>query len=409
MNYITRNLIQHTPLLHFQGKPENGLKGISLRASEVKPKLDRFLINQILVDNEVKLNDINESKIKKYRINYVNLLKGETTANSLALDYKLRVINVDPAKTLGATGIKVITEKDKTGIENNATAIRIFTHNLELRKLIEKHIDGFFAVHNFGTRPNKGWGSYTTSITTPEKMKELVKKYAHAAFVKTDIFQFDPVNGSIIEQIRIDHQRLKSGVNHGSFKYLIASGYEKSALYQYFDTKNIAWEKRKIKEEITGGYYFNYPLYSKTGKTEPGKQNSHKGKFIRALLGLPEHYEFQIDWNGEADKRKKYKVRIDAKQNQEKSKEVKRFKSPITFKPYNNIIFIIAEVMPDEIFNAEFVFELGTKSKGFDNKDRDDNNYKEILKPSINTPSHSEFNLVEFLNQYTIPLNYKPL
>jgi len=40
-------LKQHTPLIHFQSNQ----KGATLRATELKPKLDKFLIEQFQKDN----------------------------------------------------------------------------------------------------------------------------------------------------------------------------------------------------------------------------------------------------------------------------------------------------------------------------------------------------------------------
>ena len=37
------NLKQQTPMIHFQAKDGNCEEGLTLRASEVKPKLDRFI------------------------------------------------------------------------------------------------------------------------------------------------------------------------------------------------------------------------------------------------------------------------------------------------------------------------------------------------------------------------------
>lgn len=39
-------LKQHTMLLHFQAKPSSG-DNVRLRASEVKPKLDRFILKKL--------------------------------------------------------------------------------------------------------------------------------------------------------------------------------------------------------------------------------------------------------------------------------------------------------------------------------------------------------------------------
>ena len=59
MNTLTIKLKQHTPLIHFQHDQE----GATLRASEVKPKLDKFVLNN-LTQNEY-LQGVKEGWIVK--------------------------------------------------------------------------------------------------------------------------------------------------------------------------------------------------------------------------------------------------------------------------------------------------------------------------------------------------------
>ena len=47
MNTLTIKLKQHTPLIHFQHDQE----GATLRASEVKPKLDKFILKRLGLGN----------------------------------------------------------------------------------------------------------------------------------------------------------------------------------------------------------------------------------------------------------------------------------------------------------------------------------------------------------------------
>ncbi|MEG1106971.1 MAG: hypothetical protein RSE20_09570, partial [Eubacterium sp.] len=63
------HLTQITPLIHFQSEEP----GACLRASEVKPKLDRFIINEL-----------KRSNVKIIPSFYID------EANSEALDYKMR-------------------------------------------------------------------------------------------------------------------------------------------------------------------------------------------------------------------------------------------------------------------------------------------------------------------------------
>ncbi|MDZ4679328.1 MAG: hypothetical protein SGI94_02725, partial [Saprospiraceae bacterium] len=69
---LTIPLKQHTPLIHFQHEQA----GATLRATEVKPKLDKYLIEHAF--------DSDASK-------YARFLVGGKNAEHKALDYKLSV------------------------------------------------------------------------------------------------------------------------------------------------------------------------------------------------------------------------------------------------------------------------------------------------------------------------------
>ena len=68
-------LKQHTPLIHFQ----HDQAGATLRASEVKPKLDRFIIDAY----GLAVNGKPKEEYKKYFI-------GEGK-NNMVLDYQMRI------------------------------------------------------------------------------------------------------------------------------------------------------------------------------------------------------------------------------------------------------------------------------------------------------------------------------
>ena len=76
MNTLTIRLKQHTPLIHFQHDQE----GATLRASEVKPKLDKYILTQLGGGDYEKGKA--EAKSKGWLVG-----KGE----HYALDYKMRI------------------------------------------------------------------------------------------------------------------------------------------------------------------------------------------------------------------------------------------------------------------------------------------------------------------------------
>jgi hypothetical protein len=62
MYQLKIQLKQHTPIIHFQ----HDQAGATLRASEVKPKLDRFLIEMLIVQKTSLLVIMNRLKIALY-------------------------------------------------------------------------------------------------------------------------------------------------------------------------------------------------------------------------------------------------------------------------------------------------------------------------------------------------------
>jgi hypothetical protein len=155
---IQFTLRQHTPLIHFQHDQD----GATLRATEVKPKLDRFLIEQF----------------KKEGIDFSDWL---ITGQQGALDYKIKIVSK------GAVRLEEIPERSgfpflalMMGDEykKNLKAFSYvpiedtqFSHDVvitcfhdKFRFKIEALISLFFATHNFGTRQGKGFGSFYTAL-----------------------------------------------------------------------------------------------------------------------------------------------------------------------------------------------------------------------------------------------------
>ena len=80
MHKLEIKLKQHTPMIHFQHDQE----GATLRASEVKPKLDRFILTRL--GNGDYKKGCEEAKSKGWLVG-----KGDHNA----LDYKMRIVSTD--------------------------------------------------------------------------------------------------------------------------------------------------------------------------------------------------------------------------------------------------------------------------------------------------------------------------
>ena len=196
MKTVKVELIQHTPMIHFQvryDQPQTLREqcGATLRASEVKPKLDRYLLNKLGKDARKG-----------------GWLVGSGTHD--ALDYKMKIVADDGDGTASVVQLPqptYNTKNNKTkwkadfpmllanlmgGGQGNIEDLRFLSMHKKVtmyiylrarevkdKKTGEKHLDDtwykeleeklreflpeFFATTNFGQRSNKGFGSFTVN------------------------------------------------------------------------------------------------------------------------------------------------------------------------------------------------------------------------------------------------------
>lgn len=181
MHTLKVTLRQHTPLIHFQHDQE----GATLRASEVKPKLDKFILTKLGED------DGYEAGIQIAKYNGWLVGKGDHPA----LDYKMRIVAEDPQQIV----MNVIEKKDKgrqlydeigrtlyttPNYPDNSNSlimgnmggrikedvlnfvmfrdisIHFIFKEESLQSNINNGIFDFFSETNFGNRTSKGFGSF---------------------------------------------------------------------------------------------------------------------------------------------------------------------------------------------------------------------------------------------------------
>lgn len=364
-------LKQYTPIIHFQWNQ----RGATLRATELKPKLDAFLLENVFRYKFEKFSDYLIGDKREYKT-YSNFTKDEVKKEP-SFDYKITIKStnsepIDIEKEVKTNLYFVNNMDNKSGgrkekvkalFNQDKIEVNFFSFNKNLINCINENIASFFSVNNFGTRQNKGFGSFF--IEDSDFLKELKKVRSNFLYIQYDYKNYQ----QIFNDIWSIYTLMKSGVNYPdnknnngknkktsdcSTKGLNAS-YHKSFLFEYMLKKNVGNEKRFIKENF----------FSPNLKV---KSDGMCKKYVRGLLGVCSHVTFRGEMNG----------RIDYES------DIHRFKSPLTFKIVNNTIAIIPEKIPCELFNKEFIFK------------HECNNKKVKLK-KINTPSKDEFDLVRFL------------
>lgn len=414
MKTLKVTLKQHTPLIHFQ-HTENGA---TLRASEVKPKLDRFIIEKLGGGSYDNVKD-------QVKDTYPQLFIPKEGV--FALNYKLTIkafgekveylissyLKKDEKETLDDNCILYISNSPYFAQENENKAViknrnewgnisrkgilydgaeLIFLAKDEVADssgkniidIINKYIQSFFVITNFGTRQDKGFGSFTIFNDEESEIDNILKKeFSFCYKSKKEYSGYKNVKKSekckpdfnlLFNKISTVYRKIRSG---SSFQK-----YEKSSLMEYYDEEKIRWEKKYFKQQIKGRFKNGkgeiYRLKDFHKKTKYNDQGTPK--FVRAVLGLPGQYEFILENPPLNDSKNKLIVTVDG------GEEVKRYKSPITFKVINGYIYIIGDSVNPEMLNKKFNF--------FVNIDKDDN-YKNVSIGSLYTPS--TFNLKDFM------------
>lgn len=380
METLIVTLRQHTPLIHFQHDQD----GATLRASEVKPKLDRFLAYELKDDEYIAVQALSYCKsektrkdIKGFEFQIFNIKKKWMDENG-SFAYQLR-ITTNPEDKI-KTSIPIEKNKDEkyeakfpfvlANLDEKETKAELinfsFYQKIQLhfiakdKKMIDKineYIDIFFAFHNFGNRQNKGFGCFFRDGSKLEFFKQNLAYYYNDLYGK----QFKYYNRNNYEELERffnalekDYKKLKSGLGKSPSlinDYAISIGYE--------------WEKSAIKA-------------IKKGAISPPKSC-----YLRAALGITDAMAYT---------KENQVVKIKHISNNSQN-EIKRYQSPITFKVFDNWVFAIPEDTIASIMGQQFEFSI-YKEKKIDKKKV----YTPVKPPFTLTTVGESFNFTNFLD-----------
>lgn len=328
-------LKQHTPIIHFQ----HDQAGATLRAPEVKPKLDKYLIEHAFDSDALK---------------YARFLVGGAKATHKALDYKLAIKsaghryevirkgNRDTPMFFANMGSEY---KERGLVWNNDISLCIHCFHSELRDLIDSHIGRFIASTNFGMRSTKGFGSFTLATNAPAPANAyhftVDANDWKAVFRTIDLF-YKSIRGGINDVYKDNYGEIQKGL------------YMKPMIFEYARQKNVTWEKKTIKARK-----FPRKLADHQADHEGSVENQNewplwvlepKERIVRDLLGLSTDQTWR-GYPGGANGAMITKEHI--------TKDIDRFPSPIIFKPVlsDNVFTVyfwavpIADVYLDASFN----------------------------------------------------------
>jgi hypothetical protein len=432
-------LRQHTPIIHFQHEQA----GATLRATELKPKIDRFIIhNYEQISDLAPYQDLivkywispnRQENNKPFNSPYKLRVVGEVNSNERYLaaarldfhqqkvlrDNKIIPLSGAPyfaqekeINQLFEKGLvwdnrknKEITaavalKKDKlNGISKwgimamknekstpPAFFIQADSLNTEIIKVLAIVIPHVLVCENFGTRQSKGFGCFSPMEMNEDEFEGILKKCFKFTYksnsTKNDL-------QAVFQTINNEYQVLKAGRIHGK--------YAKSKLFLHgVGSLDIRWEKRKIKQEIQANLYPGTtlkqehfpPVFDEIGNTSWTDPEPFDYRYIRALLGLAEQFEFLT-----TDNKYKYIVQVKSQNG------IERHKTPLLYKVFNNRIYLVGSEVENAMLGKWFDFQLKYKNVGSGNFVPDpEDTRKDFERPLQSLQTPESFSLENFID-----------
>lgn len=418
-------LHQYTPLLHFQGNEE----GACLRASEVKPKLDRFVLEYL------KRQGIPETEIpREWKLAVSHDEEG--TKHPPALRYKMRFEAVGDAQKSWnyknrddqrnnqkgihplyfGMGEENFTEDGKSKIigiyypwvesgmqTKNYIRMTILCMAQEqlclkdgtqatLLNLVKNLLPAFFALHCFGTRSNKGFGSFgvaeidgkDTALPAPKDLIAYLPESVPALYY-AQYNEHQLISGSLTPTQYLNDIQALSAIMKGGMNFTHGNpndpGYFKGAIFKFFqkDTK-LHSEKALIKRNILPCPAEDEVVCRKYGKQALPADAAFL--YMRSVLGVGQNFEYKQDKRN-PDSMRRGKVTIKGKEKGPNGKPViARFENPVHFKPYGEYLLLLPQPIPSKMLGTEgtkFILEAGGRSD------------------VISGPTVNQFNLDQFM------------
>lgn len=350
MYRLSFELVQHTPIIHFQAD----CQGATLRASEVKPKLDKYLIEKLGRDRIKPWLIRRQENALDYKLSFLFGCQDGTRQRYLPLsefkDKKKDIADDTQEEQKEQEVIKVLApspyfanqEGVKGGeikeelvtfavISSNKIEGKIYTKHSVLLEEIRKYLPEFFVLHNFGARQTKGFGSFTIGAIDGEEWH--VDENLPKAFAERQVYLLIGDSGAETIEDDVDE-----------------------AISKVFDL--IQDKHRKIKtkslREYLGGKTERDLCKSLLNHQKPSDPGSYV--FARALLGLTNVYSFR----GKGKKKVSIRVKYNRRRSKSQTNTIERFPTPLLYKPISidgaYKVYIIAQPIPKQMRGAAFDF-----------------------------------------------------
>lgn len=396
-------LEQHSIMIHFQAnQPEDGTN-VCLRASEVKPKFDRFLVKKF--GGLEKIIEEHGSWVRAEHANEIDV----------SLNYRMTIICKDDIVHIYETDKRNKSQKNRYKKDGSANPyfkqppeyklpdiyygnmntqcvkygiffpsglrVQITCFHEDLLKKIDEYLAEFFAVTNFGTMQDKGFGSFmiidNDKLSVPQSLHDYYEASCCYKIVVPNFNNFPQSNtrlqNELFDTIQQVYSIMKSGqnfVNH-------PERYVRSYIYTYMHKKHtIGNEKAFMKRKGVAPKRttHNFPIgVNDHEHIRQEKLQDQDFRYVRALLGIGNHVDWIEQENEQGDRSKALKEQVEicdvTDGKDEKGRNIERIErcaSPVFFKIVGNIIYITANNPNERIFGRKFQLE----NKGYDNSSK---------------------------------------
>lgn len=314
-------LKQHTPIIHFQSDQN----GATLRATELKPKFDRFLLENVK-DLPYKEN-ANKAKYLDYK---VKIVASPIPRSDIDDRDPLFFGNMKPKEMSD----EEFERKKKYFVKNETIKIEFISFEPKIKEAIDKHFKAFLSQTNFGTRQSKGFGSFFIFDETTKKNEPF-----DINLIPYKVYSFNSNNWK--NDIKTLYSFLRQGINLPRGKEVF---YSKPAIFTFAIKNNWTWDKKAIKQ-----HFFPNDLKADKNKysdpSGPIQYTGHRSYLLRDIFGLSSEQTW-MSYNKAIIKKEDTQTNDDRK--------IERFKSPLTFKVIDNQVFFWADKSYETILNKTF-------------------------------------------------------
>jgi len=363
---IEFKLRQHTPIIHFQYDQE----GATIRATELKPKLDRFILEKLggypsVVQSQPKwLVGNGDYPALDYKVK----VHSSSRLDKTAIEYSSKQGKWRPNFPF-VFGNVAREEEFKYLVQSDQATVTITCRHVDLLSEINNSFCSFLEYNNFGFRQSKGFGSFYL-IESDEYYSPPMSKYHFTVDTSKGNNEFDK-SKELFQVIELLYKTLRSGINTSNFGGI----YFKSLMFMYAKSTAVdqQWDKRTIRECL----YANHPTYNSvklkrtdTNGTVQYKAAKQDNLLFRDLLGLSTDQDWMGYGKAKTDndgdpilKNGKPEYKSDSISKKSISGEIDRFQSPIMFTPIRrrgtNIfdVYIVPKLVPQMYFGQTFTIK----------------------------------------------------